>query len=243
MLQQNPRAPVHQHGRIGRLATLKLDFGSWLGGRVPAGSTLVPLPHSGFDASLLRLANGSYLVYGTVGLTRPAKTTAAAAGAVFDIALQGLTPSLAPDPKFGGPATALSLGVTQRGGGVAAVRRGDALNVVVNASAPCLARVAVSAGGALIAESVVPLLSAGHRSVTVALTRAGRSYLRHHPRSTLTLAIAARDLLASSVVRVRPAPWLSAAQQWPPPALLPLASSGEHDIVADEPAPARVTGP
>ncbi|MEO9174294.1 MAG: hypothetical protein ABI317_02185 [Gaiellales bacterium] len=97
---------------------------------------------------------------------------------------------------FGGPATRLRvrLGLALQRAATAHARH--AIRVILNQSAAGLTRVRISAGGHVIAQSVVPVFGSGPRTLPVELTYHGAALLRSHRNVRVQITAAARDLLA-----------------------------------------------
>ena len=71
--------------------------------------------------------------------------------------------------------------------------------MLVNVSAPGLARAYVRVGRTVIAQSVLPIFGSGARILPVELTHTGAVFLRTHRNVHVSVSVTARDLLAGTV--------------------------------------------
>ncbi len=136
--------------------------------------------------------DGSYLVVGGVTASEP--TGEGVGRSIFDFAAAALTPTLAPDPTFGGRATPLRAGVRVALQRASTARTRHGIRVTLNVSAPGLANVVVKARGRVIAHSVLAVFAPGARTLPVELTSYGSPWLRRHQPVSVKVTVQARDL-------------------------------------------------
>jgi len=153
---------------------------------------------------ILRRPNGSYLVFGIVGVEPP---ITAGAGAVItrkpdlDLAVAALTPSFARDTSFGGPAARLHATIAVPSQRATTVRRQRAIRVKLTLSAPGNCAVVIKTdGGHVLARSVLPDFSDCATTTWVELTAYGDRWLRRHPVTRLHATARAIDLLANTAL-------------------------------------------
>lgn len=156
-----------------------------------------PLPRLVQDSFLAtdiaQRSDGSFVAAGGVSLVQPRGE--GVAGAILDYAAAAFTPSFGPVAGFGEPATRLRVRVAlaRQHAATAAVRHG--IRVTLNQSAPGLTRVRISAGGHVIAQSVVPVFGPGPRTLPAELTYHGAALLHTHRDVRVSITAQARDLL------------------------------------------------
>jgi len=162
---------------------------------------LPPLEQNNFAyGSVIARPDGSYLVIGGVTLSRPTSDLETGTGfSIFDFAAAALTPSFAPDTTFGAPATPLHATLRLATQQAATVRRLHRVRVKLRLSAPGLGQVLINAAGHVVAQSVLPVLTARQTTLPVALTAYGYQLLRRHPHIKLRAGIRARDLLTDTI--------------------------------------------
>jgi hypothetical protein len=114
-------------------------------------------------------------------------------------AVAALTDAFAPDPSFGGPATAPALSVRLIRQRARTAQARHAIRLQVDASRVGLARVKVTRAGRALAHSVLPVFRTGRHTIPIELTRYGNTYLRSHRNVLVTITATGRDLLTSSV--------------------------------------------
>jgi uncharacterized delta-60 repeat protein len=186
-------------GRIETTSRVRLPFGG-------GGSSFLvsikprPLPslaQNGFRGDrVVPRPDGSFLVPGGVTVSQP--TGEGAGRSIFRFAAAALTPSFAIDRSFGGPARALHAAIRlPRQRAATAVKR-HGIRIELDVSAPGLCQVEVKAGRRVVAQSVLPVFSAGRQTLPVELTSYGTAFLRRHRRVRLTIAATARDLLTAT---------------------------------------------
>lgn len=148
-----------------------------------------------FAGNIVQRPDGSYLFLGGVTVSQP--TGEGTGNSIAQFAAAALTPSFKVDGSFGAPATSLhaSLGVIRQRAATARTRHG--IRVTLKLSAPGLARVVIKASDRVVAQSVLPFFTGGPTTLPVELTSFGGQWLKAHPRSRLTAAVKARDLLAN----------------------------------------------
>jgi uncharacterized delta-60 repeat protein len=158
---------------------------------------LPPLGQNSFSGrTLIPRPDGSFLAIGGVHVSQP--TGEGVGYSIGRTAVAAITPSLALDPAFGGPAAPLraSISVPRQRARTAYERHG--IRVRVRASAPGLWRVKIRLGdGRVLAQSVLPIFAAGARTLPVELTRTGNLWLRRHHPVRVTVATTARDLFGT----------------------------------------------
>jgi uncharacterized delta-60 repeat protein len=148
-----------------------------------------------FAGYVVQRADGSYLLLGGVTVSQP--TGEGTGNSIAEFAAAALTPSFKVDTSFGATATPLhaTLALIRQRAATARTRHG--IRVTLKLSAPGLARVVIKASGRVVAQNVVPVFGSGSTVVPVELTSFGGQWLKAHPRSRLTAAVKARDLLAN----------------------------------------------
>ena len=184
---------ISGHGRVTMRRSLTLGFGGGGAGKHDSGRSLL---QNGFGgAQLIPRPDGTFLVPGRVGLSRPDGDGEEVSISRFAAAV--LTPSLRLDRSFGGPARRLrvSVGLPRQDGAVAA--RKSAISIELRLSSVGLARVRISHRGRAVARGLVAVLGTGSQVSPIRLTPYGRQYLREHPRAKLSIAVTARDLLTN----------------------------------------------
>jgi uncharacterized delta-60 repeat protein len=159
-------------------------------------SPLLPLDQNTFNGNLIQRPDGSYVLVGGVDVS--AATGEGEGRSINDLAVAALTPSFAPDTSFGGPVTMLRATVAVPPQRASTARARHGIRVVLRVSAPGLARVVIKASGRVVAHSVVPVFGTAPTTLPVELTSFGSRWLKGHPRSRLTLAVKARDLLTTT---------------------------------------------
>jgi len=114
-------------------------------------------------------------------------------------AVAAITPALALDPSFGGPAlpARLSLRIPRQRASAATSARLLRIAVMADASGPGLCLVRVKAGGRVVAHSVAPVFSMGRQRLRALLTATGRRTLRHAHNVRITVTATFRDLVGS----------------------------------------------
>jgi len=159
---------------------------------------LPPLAQNTADlrGTLVERADGSFLALNGVSVTTP--TGEGTGRSIFDFAVAGLTPAFAPDPSFGGPATALraKLRVIRQRAATAHTRHGILVELTV--SQPGLARVVIKAHGRVVAQNLLPVFAAGGAILPVELTSYGNQLLRGHPPIKVAATATGRDLLTNT---------------------------------------------
>jgi uncharacterized delta-60 repeat protein len=142
-------------------------------------------------------ADGSFLAAGGVHVSQP--TGEGTGFSIGRFAVAAVTPSLALDPAFGGPAAPLSVSLRAVRQRATTTRTRHGVRIALRASAEGLAAVRVRAGGQLIAHSLLPVFDTTRRVLPVELTHAGNSYLRRHRHGVrVTITATARDLLTNT---------------------------------------------
>lgn len=161
----------------------------------PPPAASLGLDGNTFGGLAVQRPDGSYLFLGGVTVSQP--TGEGTGNSIADFATAALTPSFKVDASFGGPATPphASLAIIRQRASTARTRHG--IRVTLKLSAPGLARVVVKAAGRVVAQNVLPVFGTGSTTLPVELTTFGAQWLKSHPRSRLTAALKARDLLAS----------------------------------------------
>ena len=159
----------------------------------PVGSLL---QNSFASQQILRRPDGSYLVPGGVQVRQP--TGEGAGFSIGRFAAASLTPSLGHETAFGGPRTPLRLSVSLRRQRAVTARRRHGIRISLRASEAGLARVRITAGGRLVAHSLLPVFGTTRRTLPVELTRYGNAYLRRHRGIRVSIAATGRDLLANT---------------------------------------------
>ena len=144
-----------------------------------------------FAGTLVRRADGSYLLAGAVSIAVPR-------GQTGRWAVAALTPAFESDPTFGGSATPLGVAVGMRSQRTRTVRRQRAIAVDLQTSAIGLARVKVTHGTRTIASTVTTVLSTDRTPVMVGLTSYGTTFLRRHRKLRVVVRATGRDLLANT---------------------------------------------
>ena len=107
------------------------------------------------DTTVVRRANGSYLVAGGVHVSQP--TGEGAGYSIGRFAAAALTPSLTVDPAFGGPATKPKLSVKLSLQRASTARARHGIRVQLKASQTGLTRVKITHDGRAIAYSLLPI--------------------------------------------------------------------------------------
>jgi uncharacterized delta-60 repeat protein len=159
---------------------------------------LPPLTQDHFYiADIAQRADGSLIAAGGVDVEQPLGE--GVGNSIFDFAAAALTPAFTPVTSFGGPAQALSLRLGVPGQRAATAHSRHGVRVLVNVSAPGLARAYVRVGGTVIAQSVLPIFGSGARILPVELTHAGAVLLRTRRNVHVSVSVTARDLLAGMV--------------------------------------------
>jgi uncharacterized delta-60 repeat protein len=185
-------------GTVSRPAPIDPGFGGGLASLFARhrAVTVTPLAQTGYrPGRAIMRGDGSVVVPGGVGVIQ---YTGEGAGYLHEEeAALGLTPALALDPAFGGPATPARIGLevpAQRAASDAATKL---LRVAVDAttSGPGLAVLRVTAGGRVVATSTAPVLRTGHQRLRALLTVAARRSLRHAHRVRVTVTATFRDLV------------------------------------------------
>jgi uncharacterized delta-60 repeat protein len=185
---------------------IALGFGGGSGGFVVSvrPRPLPPLAQDSADirGAIVERANGSFLAVNGVSVL---KGTGEGEGdgegeqeGIFDFAVAGLTPSFAPDPTVGGPATPLyaKLRVIRQHASTDYTRHG--ILVELTLSEPGLARVVIKADGRVVAQNVLPVPDAGESTLPVELTAYGNQLLRNGHGIELTATLTGRDLLTNT---------------------------------------------
>jgi uncharacterized delta-60 repeat protein len=147
------------------------------------------------DTTIVRRANGSYLVAGGVHVSQP--TGEGAGYSIGRFAVAALTSSLTPDTTFGGPAIKprLSVKLSLQRASTAHARHG--IRVQLKASATGLTRVKITSRGRAIAYSLLPIFKTTSHTIPVELTSYGNTYLRTHRNVRVAITANGRDLLAN----------------------------------------------
>lgn len=182
-------------GARGATKDVNPGFGGGLGSfvRLRAG-----LEQDGFfPGTLLRRADGSFLLTGGVKIARyTGEGTGFSTGLP---AVAALTPALEPDRAFGGPQVPARFAVAvpaQRARSAAGLRR---ILVRVTASGPGLALLRVRDGRRrVLAQALEPIHAAGRTTVRIGLTKAGRSVLRRGRPVRIRVGHAFRDVLTGT---------------------------------------------
>jgi uncharacterized delta-60 repeat protein len=156
-----------------------------------------PIVQNSFTgATLVRRADGSYLVGGGVAVSQP--TGEGTGYSIGRFAVAALTPSLQSDPAFGGPAKALHLSVSVIHQRARTAHDRHGIRVSLKSSAVGLARVTIRHGDRAIAQSLLPVFKTARQTLPVELTKYGNAYLRNHHGIRVSLSAVARDLLTDS---------------------------------------------
>ena len=159
---------------------------------------LPPLTQDSFYvAEVAQRADGSFVAAGSVGVVQPLGE--GVGNSIADFAAAAFTPAFTPVTAFGGPAAPLSLRLGVPGQRAATAHTRHGVRVLVNLSAPGLARAYVRAGGRVIAQSVLPVFGSGARILPVELTHAGAVFLRTHRNVHVSVSVSARNLLGATV--------------------------------------------
>jgi uncharacterized delta-60 repeat protein len=146
--------------------------------------------------TLVRRADGSYLVGGGVAVSQP--TGEGTGFSIGRFAVAALTPSLQPDTAFGGPATALRLSVSVIHQRARTAHDRHGIRVSLKSSAVGLARVTIRHGDRAIAQSLLAVFTTARQTLPVELTTYGNTYLRSHHGIRVSLSAVGRDLLTTS---------------------------------------------
>ncbi len=155
----------------------------------PAGHP-VPLAQVTRAPALLPLAGGGYLGYTTVGLSSGQTLS-------WQLGLEWLTPALALDTTVGAPPTPLQVGIAVRSRLRTFARSSRHIRVTVTVSAPCVARVIVRAGRAVIAQHVAAYLGGPRHQMVVPLTRSASQFLATHRNVAITATLDAQDVIGT----------------------------------------------
>ena len=147
------------------------------------------------DTTVVRRADGSLLVAGGVRVSQP--TGEGAGYSIGRFAAAALTPSLAVDPTFGGPAAKPKLSVKLSLQRASTARTRHGIRVQVKASQTGLTRVKITHDGRAIAYSLLPIFKTTSHTIPVELTSYGNTYLRNHRNVRVSITANGRDLLAS----------------------------------------------
>jgi uncharacterized delta-60 repeat protein len=195
---------------IGANGQISPAGGSGLGFQIPFGggsssvvTSILPRPvpaldQNTFAGSVLQRPDGSYLFLGEVTVSQP--TGEGEGNSIADFAAAALTPSFAVESAFGGPATPLRADISVLNQRAATARTRHGIRVTLRISGPSLARVVIRASGGVVAQSLLPVFTAGRSILPIELTSFGAQLLKRHPRSRLTVSLTARDLLANTAV-------------------------------------------
>jgi uncharacterized delta-60 repeat protein len=169
-------------GRVRGTVAPSLGFGGGMAS-FRRSSVVRPLAQDGFHpATIIAHADGSYLVVGSVTVVRYTGEGTGFSTGLF--AAVGLTPGLAVDTAFGGPAVPARMSLRMRG------RRAR-----ITASGPGLALIRLRDGrGRVLAQSLEPVYRAGTTTVTIPLTKAGRLA---RGRASVIAEYTFRDVLAN----------------------------------------------
>lgn len=179
---------------------VRLAFGG--ADQLPLFGTIKPQPveplveDSFADGIVVVRPAGGYLVAGTVSVLE--QTGSGDGPSISDFAIAGLTPQFAPDTSFGGRATRLRIGLRVPAQTASADHRAHGMRVTLDMSAPGDVRIVIRAGSRVVAQVLVPVLSAGPHGVRVVPTAFGARWLAAGPVGRLTARAVGRDLLASS---------------------------------------------
>lgn len=147
---------------------------------------------------LVRRADGSYLVAGSVTVIQP--TSEGAGNSIGRFAATALTPTFGIDASFGARAARprLTARLSLQRAATAHTRHG--VRVELKASEVGLAHVKITHAGRAIANSLVPVLQTTRETLPVELTSYGNSYLRQHRDVRVAITATTRDLLANTAM-------------------------------------------
>ena len=180
-------------GRVTMRRSLTLGFGGGSAGKRDSRRNL--LQNSFGGGQLVRRPDGTFLVPGGVGLSRPDSDGELVSISRFAAAV--LTPSLRLDRAFGGPARPLRVSVRLPRQNGAAVARQAAISVELRLSSVGLARVRIAHRGRAVARGLLAVLDTSGQVSPIRLTPFGRRYLREHPHARVSITVTARDLLTN----------------------------------------------
>jgi uncharacterized delta-60 repeat protein len=183
----------------------------WFGGGVssyygPPFSTMIPPDENSLtfgSPPLLRRADGSYLLVGTVGIWEPAGDYGTfdndyAGNYLYDFAAAAFTPTFAPDPSFGTPTTPPRVTLTLPAQQTATDLSEDSIDLVLDANFQGLVDITISDRRGVVAQTAYPQLRPGTHSVPIQLTSLGKRDLRTRQPVPITVQASARDLLADT---------------------------------------------
>jgi len=136
------------------------------------------------------------LIPGGVKVSQP--TGEGTGFSIGQFAAAALTPSLALDPAFGGPAAPPRTSIRVVPQRATTARRRHGIRVVLKAPSVGLAKVKIMAGGRTIANSLLPVFRTSAHTLPVELNRYGNTYLRRHRDVRVTVRAQARDLVANT---------------------------------------------
>jgi len=180
-------------GRVTVRRSLTLGFGGGSTGRRDSQRNF--LQNSFRGAQLVPRPDGTYLVPGGVGLSRPEGHGEEVSISRFAAAV--LTSSLRLDRSFGAAARRLRVSVGLPPQDAAAAVRDAAISIKLRLSSVGLARVRIAHRGRVVARGLVAVLRTNSQASPIRLTPYGRQYLREHPRAKMSITVTARDLLTN----------------------------------------------
>jgi hypothetical protein len=156
------------------------------------------LSQSGFHAARAFVRpDGGVILPGSVGVVQYTGE-----GAGFEVeraAVAAITPALALDTAFGGPATPakITVRVPSQRASLDASSRFLRVSVVVKSSGPGLALLTVKQGKRVIAHSTAPVYFTGTQRVPALLTLTGRRVLKHARHVRVTATVSFRNLVGA----------------------------------------------